>query len=146
MNSKDLQVGQYFVIPASELQVQVSTSGGPGGQHANKSNTRVILRWSVRETMVATETQKNRIFERLSSRLNNAQELIVNVADSRSQHQNYATARERLAELLTRALFREKPRKPTRPTRSSKEKRLKRKKNHGKTKEGRRKIRDYGDG
>ncbi|MEE8406489.1 MAG: alternative ribosome rescue aminoacyl-tRNA hydrolase ArfB [Acidimicrobiia bacterium] len=117
---EDLVVGS-LTIPASELEERFETSGGPGGQHANRSETTVRLRFRVSESSLPIEVR-----ERLVSRLGDLVE--VSSAESRSQHQNREMARRRLAARIEEALADPKPRKKTRPTRASKNKRLTEKK------------------
>ena len=138
----DLPVGPNLIIPAAELQEQVSTSGGPGGQHANKTSTRVSLRWNVPASAVLTDTQRARLMERLASRLTRDGDLLVHADDTRSQADNRALARQRLAATITAALHRPKPRKPTRPTRASQRRRVESKKRRGAVKRGRGRVQD----
>ena len=116
----DLVVGN-LTIPATELEERFETSGGPGGQHANRNETTVRLRFRVNESSLPIEVR-----ERLISRLGSTVE--VSAAESRSQHQNRHTARRRLAERIGEALVDPKPRKKTRPTRASANRRLTEKK------------------
>ena len=142
MPSEDLPIRRDLVIPGAELTEQASTSGGPGGQHANKTSTRITLRWSVAESAVLGPRQRARLLQRLAARLTTAGELIVHVDESRSQWANRQTARERLAELVRDALRRPKPRKPTRPSRAARERRLTEKKKRGAVKKGRGRVED----
>jgi len=140
--SDDLPIRGDLVIPGEELVEQTSTSGGPGGQHANKTSTRVTLRWSVAESAVLGPRQRARLLEKLASRLTNAGELIVHVHDSRSQSANRETARSRLAELVREALHRPKPRRRTGPSRAARERRITEKKRRGATKKARGRVED----
>ena len=117
---EDLVVGE-LIIPAAELEERFETSGGPGGQHANRNETTVRLRFRVHESSLPTDVK-----EKLASRLGNIVD--VTSADFRSQHQNREKARQRLADRIEKALTDPKPRKKTRPTRTSKNKRLTEKK------------------
>ena len=136
----DLQVGTHFVIPAGELREHVSTSGGPGGQHANKTSTRVTLRWNVNASAAPSASQKARLLERLASRLTKDGDVLVQVDETRSQSENRLRARQRLAAMLTSALVRAKPRKATRPTRASQRRRVDKKKRRGAIKRGRGRV------
>ncbi|TMA32083.1 MAG: aminoacyl-tRNA hydrolase [Deltaproteobacteria bacterium] len=73
----DIPVRRGIVIPASELEETASRSSGPGGQHVNKSNTRVTLRWRVRESSALDPIARRRVEERLGARVTRAGELIV---------------------------------------------------------------------
>lgn len=117
--AEDLEVRRKLVIPATELVELASRAAGPGGQHVNKSNTRVTLRWSVAESTVLTENQRNRLLKRLASRLTRQGELVVHADRSRSRTRNRELARGRIAEIVRRALEIKRPRLPTRPTRAS---------------------------
>ena len=117
---EDLVVGS-LTIPAGELEERFETSGGPGGQHANRNETTVRLRFRVDESSLPIEVR-----EKLASRLGNIVE--VSAAESRSQHQNRDMARRRLAARIGEALVDPKPRKKTRPTRASADRRLTEKK------------------
>jgi ribosome-associated protein len=118
---EDLKVRSKLVIPADELVELASRAGGPGGQHVNKSNTRVTLRWSVVKSAALTEPQRNRLLERLATRLTRRGELVVHADRSRSRSHNRERARERIADIVRRALTVERSRVATRPTRGSRE-------------------------
>ena len=124
----DLTVTGSVRIPRHELQVSFSASGGPGGQHANKSATRVELRFDIANSTA----QRRRVIERMGN------ELRVVVDDERSQLRNRALAEERLVARLQSALHVERPRRPTRPTKGSRNRRLKAKQHRGQIKQQRR--------
>jgi len=129
----DLTVTGSVRIPRHELQVSFSASGGPGGQHANKSATRVDLRFDIANSSAFSEAQRERVIERMGN------ELRVVVDDERSQLRNRALAEERLVARLQSALHVERARRPTRPTKGSKNRRLKAKQHRGQIKQQRRK-------
>ncbi|HZL99276.1 MAG TPA: alternative ribosome rescue aminoacyl-tRNA hydrolase ArfB [Planctomycetota bacterium] len=110
-------------MPEDELVVEASRAGGPGGQNVNKVSSRVTLRWSVAASRALDEPTRERLRQRLASRLTRGGELVVHAATSRSQAENRRAARERLAELLREALFVPRERRPSRPTRASRERR-----------------------
>lgn len=132
--SDDIPISNRFSIPAAELEVQASRSGGPGGQHANTAATRIQLRWNVRESRALSNGRRDMILDRLSSRIDSDGVLQVAVDTHRSQHRNRQEARERLADLVRQALRPRKKRKKTRRTRASNEKRLRKKKHRGRIK------------
>lgn len=134
----DLAIIDRLTIPASELRVSFSRASGPGGQHVNKVETAVELRWSVRESEVLSDADRRWLMRRLQAKLTNDGELIVTAGGNRSQARNRDDARERLAALVRRALERPKPRKKTRPSRAAKERRLAAKKQRGERKKQRR--------
>ena len=127
---EDLVIGE-LTIPAGELEERFDTSGGPGGQHANRSNTAVVLRFDIAGSSVPEE-----IKERLIPRLGAVVE--TRASDYRSQARNRELARERMAERIAAALVMRKRRRRTRPTRSSRERRLADKKARSKIKRARR--------
>lgn len=111
-------------VPDDEIYFQASRSGGPGGQHANRRATRVEACWNVRESSGLTDEERERILANLSSRVGKDGVLRVVAEDERSQHRNKELARQRLRELVARALHVPKRRKKTRPPRAAAEKRL----------------------
>lgn len=136
---EDLSIKKGLVIPGGELEMSVSRSGGPGGQHANKTSTRVTLQWNVGQTTVLSDADKARVMVRLASHINSDGVLQVHSSESRSQHQNREDARGRLAALVRAALERPKPRKKTAPSRAAKRRRLEAKKQRSQTKKSRQK-------
>lgn len=119
-------------VPRSELQVSFSASGGPGGQHANRSNTRVDLRFDVAASTAFSEAQRDRVMRQLGP--------VVRVVadDERSQTRNRALAEERLVARLQSALRAERPRTRTRPTKASQRRRMDAKARRGEVKRQRR--------
>jgi len=117
-----------------EFDHQTSGSSGPGGQHVNKTQSRVELRWNVRDSERLSEEEKARLSHRLAARINNQGELLITSQESRSQHVNKEKTREKCFALIEEALKPRKKRKKTRPTGSSIEKRLKKKKTRGEKK------------
>jgi ribosome-associated protein len=119
----DLRVTPRLTIPAEELDLSFQTSGGPGGQHANRSATGVSLSWSFATSSVLSDHHRDQIGRRLGKRAQGG--VIRVVADrSRSQWRNRSLARSRLAELVADALRPATPRRPTGPSRASTERRL----------------------
>lgn len=139
--NEDLIVRQNLIIPAAELAWSTSRASGPGGQHVNKTSSRVSVRWDVLESAILTESQRKRILEKLSSRLTGEGVLVVNVESSRSQHRNRQLASERLVELVRQALVRPKKRVPTRPSKAAKKRRIEAKKRRSGIKSNRKKPR-----
>jgi len=128
---EDLQVKNGIVIPGQELEIATSRAGGPGGQHVNKSNTRVSIRWNIRDTSALSDHQKERVFQKLHSQLTSEGEIIVHCGASRSQQQNKKAALELLIKKIRKALHVSKKRMKTAVPRGVKEKRLKEKKQRG---------------
>lgn len=111
-------------IPAREVSFTASRSSGPGGQHVNKVETRVVLSFDVAASPSLTPEEKERIRERLGSRLTKAGVLRVVAQRHRSQAANRKLALERLAELLREALAEETPRRPTKVPQAVRRRRL----------------------
>src|SRR5687767_12174055 len=123
-----LRVSPTCVIRMDELEWRFSTSGGPGGQHVNTSNTRAEVRFDIANSPSLGPRQRARLLERLGP------EVRVVASDERSQLRNRELALERLRSRLADALRVEKPRRPTKPTKGAKEKRLEAKRHRSETK------------
>ena len=123
-----LNINESLSIPRSELDVRVSRSSGAGGQHVNKTSSRVEIFWNIPASRALSEEEKARLLERLASKLTTEGSVRIVASDMRSQSRNRDLAEERLAQLVRRALVVPKKRRPTRPTRASKEARLEGKK------------------
>lgn len=117
----DLPVKQVIVIPEHELEITTSRSGGAGGQHVNKTNSRVTIRWNVRSTSVLTDEQKERALSYLRPKLTSTDDLIIHHSSSKSQFQNKRLALELLAQELARALYIPKKRTKTHISTAKKE-------------------------
>jgi Protein chain release factor B len=133
-----LAVNESLSIPRSELDVRVSRSSGAGGQHVNKTSSRVEIFWNVPGSRALTDQQRSRLREKLASRLTTEGSIRVVASDMRSQSRNRELAEERLADLVRRALIVPRKRRATKPTRASKEARLDSKKRHSTKKRDRR--------
>lgn len=111
------------LIPETALEWSFGPSGGPGGQHANRSHTRAEVRFDLTATNLLPDTLKEDMLRRLGKRATNGV-VVVSADDTRSQLQNRRLAQERLAALLNEAAHRPRRRKPTRPTAAARERRL----------------------
>jgi ribosome-associated protein len=138
----DLEIGGGIVIPANELRESASRSSGPGGQHVNKTSTRVSLRWSVSGSEALGPAQRARLIDRLGARLTRAGDLVVHAEGSRSRTRNREAARERLAELVADLLRVPRVRRPSRPSRGAREDRMRSKKRRADVKRGRGQLPD----
>lgn len=127
-----------FRIPHEELSARTTRSSGAGGQHVNKTESRVQLSWNIQTSSALTGEQRARLLRKLSPRVTSDGTLTIAASDTRSQHRNREIAEERLTEIVQRALVVPKQRRPTRPTRASKEARLESKKIHALKKRQRR--------
>lgn len=114
-----LVVNAELAIPLEQLQLVFSGSSGPGGQHVNRSATRVTVRFHVAGAPCLSPEQRALLVERLGRRLDRDGVLQVHAQESRSQTRNRRTALERLAALLAAALQEAVPRRHTRPTAAS---------------------------
>lgn len=135
-------MAEGIVIPLREIDVRVSRASGPGGQHVNKTSSRVELFWNVRESSALTDEQRERLLRKLESRLSADGELRVVAAATRSQHRNRELADQRLHEVVNRALLVPKKRRATTPTPASREARLASKHRHSEKKKLRRVLPD----
>ncbi len=128
------------MIPAAELDERFTRSSGPGGQGVNTTDSRVELRFDVQRSSVFTDAQRARLLRVLGPRLRHGCLRLV-ASTRRSQAQNRAEARERLADILRTSLAPPPPpRRATRPTLGSKNRRISAKKQRGETKAGRGRV------
>lgn len=127
-----LRITPTLSIPRSEVHLRFSPSGGPGGQHANKVNTRVELRFDVARSPSLGPRQRSRLLARLGP------EVRVVADDERSQARNREVATERFRARVAAALHIETPRRPTRPSRAATERRLEQKRRVSERKRARR--------
>lgn len=128
----DLRVTETITIPDDELSWTFSPSGGPGGQHANRSSTRAELRFHVAASRALDEQTKTRLLDKLDG----GGVIVVVADDSRSQWRNRQIARRRFADVLRAALRPDPPRRrPTKPSRSARRRRVDEKRARSHTKE-----------
>jgi ribosome-associated protein len=132
MAGESISVTQSVAIPLEEIDLRVSRSSGPGGQHAQTSETRVEAVFDVEASAALSNAQKRRVISRLGP-------VVRAIAqDERSQLRNRELALERLAERLREALRVQRRRVPTKPTAAAHERRLEEKRRRGETKRLRR--------
>ena len=134
MAAESIRVTRSVVLPLSEIELQVSRSSGPGGQHAQKSETRVVAVFDVGASSALSEAQKRRVVARAGPVLRAVAQ------DERSRSRNRELALERLVAALREALRVERKRVPTRPTAAARERRLEQKKRRSETKRLRREL------
>ena len=137
-----LSITENITVAGEDLAVETTRSGGPGGQHANTSDTRVRLRFDLRGCAVLHPAVKERIRAAHPGKITTGGELLVTVSSERSQKANLEIARKRLAEIIRAELTPPKPRRPTRPTRGSRERRLGSKKKRGAVKKNRGRVKE----
>jgi ribosome-associated protein len=136
MDGESIQVTRTVAIPVSEIELRFSRSSGPGGQHAQKSETRVEAIFDVEASTGLSEAQKARVVAKAGPVLRAVAQ------DERSQLRNRELAIERLVESLREALRVPRRRRPTKPTAASRQRRLDQKRRRGETKQLRRKPED----
>ena len=124
----DLRVSRGLVIPTDELNWRFTASGGPGGQHANTSNTRAEVRFDIAGSPTLGPRQRARLLGRFGS------EIRVAASDERSQTRTRSLALQRLRDKLAEALHVERTRTATKPTRGSQRRRVEAKKQRSQTK------------
>lgn len=127
-------VNKHLSLESDEFQWRFTTSGGPGGQHANRNRTRAELTFNIQ----TSEALPAQIRERLMTKLGTS--IVVAVDETRSQHRNKELAVERLIEKLQQALVKQKKRRPTKPTKGSKTRNAKDKKHKSQVKQNRKRI------
>jgi ribosome-associated protein len=132
MDGESIQVTRSVAIPVSEIELRFSRSSGPGGQHAQKTETRVEATFDVAASTALTPIQKNRVVGRAGPILRAVAQ------DERSQARNRELAVERLVAALRDALKVERQRRATKPTSASRERRLEEKRRRGQVKQLRR--------
>jgi ribosome-associated protein len=117
-------VNRNLAIPSDEIVLRFSPSGGPGGQHANRSSTRVNLSWNVDASRVLGPRQRARIKGHLRNRLDGSGTLRLSSDKHRSQTRNREEVLARLARLVSEALQPRRARVATTPSQAAKERRL----------------------
>jgi ribosome-associated protein len=133
-----IRINEDVAIPLTELKFQFARSSGPGGQHVNKSETRVELLFDLEHSPSLTLPQKALARRRLGNRVDSRGVLHVVSSDTRSQLQNREDATMRFVVLMSRALSAPRPRRKTLPPRVSLEQRLEEKRRRSETKRLRR--------
>ena len=127
MDNDTLPINDQVRIPHSELSFRFSRSSGPGGQHVQKSSTRVELLFDVAHSPSLSDEQRARVLKRLAGYLDADGVLHLVAQSERSQWRNREEVVARFQALMQQALRRRKRRRPTRPTAASQERRLREK-------------------
>ena len=133
-----LHIKNSTIIPEHELTITASRSSGPGGQHVNKTSSRITVRWNVHKTAALTDEQKERVLQKLAAELTSEGDILVSSSASRSQHQNRELALQQLAKKIKEALYVPKKRVKRHLSHAIKESRLQAKKHHAFLKKRRR--------
>jgi len=125
-----------IVIPWTEIEWTATRSSGAGGQHVNRTNSAVQIRYSISGSSL-TDIQKSKLLKRLQSRLVQGDEILIRIEDQRDQKSNKDRAYRLLCEMVAQALVDPKKRIATKPKKSAIRNRLKDKKHHGEIKKNR---------
>jgi ribosome-associated protein len=120
----DLFIKHGITIPEHELEISSSRAGGPGGQHVNKTNSKITVRFNIAQSSALPEFLKARVIEKLATQLTSEGDLVVHNSESRSQQQNKELALARLALILRQALHIPKKRIATKIPHAKQEARL----------------------
>jgi ribosome-associated protein len=136
MDGESIRVTRTVTLPVSEIELRFSRSSGPGGQHAQKTETRVEAIFDVEASSALGPAQKARVLRKAGPVLRAVAQ------DERSQSRNRELAVERLVEVLREALRVPRRRRPTKPSAASRERRLEQKRRRSQTKQLRRKPED----
>jgi ribosome-associated protein len=136
----DLYIKNGTTIPAHELIITASRAGGPGGQHVNKTSTKITVRWNLAKTNCLTPEEKERVMAKLKSQITEDGDILVHNGSSRSQMHNKKMALNDLAQKINKALHVQKKRVKTKISQGAKETRLQNKRKHSEVKKMRRKV------
>jgi ribosome-associated protein len=140
MSEDLLAINDELSLPLAELQFRYSRSSGPGGQHVQKTSTRVELYFDVVGSPSLDEAQRARVLSRLAGYIDTVGLLHLVAQSERSQTRNRDEVVERFQALLRMALKRRKHRRPTAPSAASREARLRRKREHSDVKRRRQRV------
>ncbi len=125
---------QRYLPPENQLEERFILTGGPGGQHVNRTETGVQLKFDPAASDFVNAEVRERLLSLAGSRADSHGVITIEARSHRSQHRNRIDARERLAKLIERAHQRPRKRIPTRPSRTAKKKRLDAKRKHAQVK------------
>jgi ribosome-associated protein len=129
-----IRLGRGVSVPEAELELRAARSGGPGGQSVNTTDSKVELRWSIPDSSAIDEGQRQRLLDRLSSRLTKDGVLILQGSEHKSQHRNRDAVIARFRSIVGEALEPPKQRRKTKVSRGAKRRRLEAKRKRSETK------------
>ncbi len=139
--SRPLPIDARRVIPAEALSWEATRASGPGGQHVNRTSSKVRLRFDPQQVTWLHPEARERLYRLAGSRASRDGSIVVESQETRDQSRNVMDARRKLAELVAQAMVRPKRRVKTKPTRGSQRRRLDAKKRRSKTKALRGRVR-----
>lgn len=134
-----IKLGSTLTLPLSELDFSFTRSGGPGGQHVNRNETKVELRWDLANSATLNDAQRQLIEEHLPQYITKEGILRLTANETRSQHRNRQAVMQRLQNLVTQALRPRRKRRPTKPSAAVRARRLEQKRRRSEKKKLRRK-------
>lgn len=138
-----IQIKEDLTIPDTEISFKATRSSGPGGQHVNKTSSRITLFWHIGSSAALSDWQKEAVSRFLASRISQEGFLVIHVESTRSQFRNKEIALELLASLVTQALTPKKKRRTSKPRPGAIARRVDEKVKRGEQKSGRKKITDW---
>lgn len=130
-----------FQLPYTELVFEAARSSGAGGQHVNRTESAITLRWNIKESFGLPDSQKDKLLSRLRSRLTKDGEILIRCQEFRSQKQNKKACLDKLLQLIEKSLIDPKKRIKTKPSKASQQRRIEQKKTRSEIKQGRQKVR-----
>jgi ribosome-associated protein len=138
----DLTISRTRVIPAAALKIKTARACGPGGQHVNRTESKIQLTFDPFAVTWIDDEVRDRLYQLAGQSVDSYGHIQIVSQQHRDQPRNLESAREKLADWVLKALVRPKKRRATRPTRASQERRLADKKRRAATKSGRTHVRD----
>ena len=135
-----LVINSELTIPAQYLSADAARSGGPGGQHVNKTSTKVILTFDLEGCPLLDSEVKERLLKLIGKRTDKDGQPVITCQETRYRERNLEKARNKLADIIRQALVVPVERKETKPTKVAEEKRLETKRRRSQKKELRRKV------
>lgn len=129
--NNNIFINHRLSIPLDEVEITSSRASGPGGQHVNRTDSRISVRWNITASKTLTEQQREHLLAKLQTQLNSDGNIAIHCSTSRSQIQNKEEALVRLADVIRKALHVPKKRMATKIPRSIKEARVESKRKTG---------------